>query len=177
VPERQAVGESPLDVMSTFSNGETAQKIIYSIGTGGRPWEVFVQILQEHRIRVVADVRIWATSSIPHFEQSSLSAELRGIGVQYVYLGKELGGYRRGGYQAHMKTPLFASGIEQLESLARSARTVYMCAETLPWRCHRWHISSEMENRNWQVLHLISPGRVWKRNREHNEDHLWTIEP
>jgi uncharacterized protein (DUF488 family) len=156
---------------------ELTGKIIYSVGTGGRPWEVFAHLLQEHGIGVVADVRIRPTSSIPHFQQSNLSAALKEAGIQYVYLGKELGGYRRGGYKAHMTTVLFAGGMDRLESLARSARTVFMCAETLPWRCHRWHISRELESRGWQVLHLISPGRVWKRDPEHNEGRLWTIEP
>ncbi|MFH1737936.1 MAG: DUF488 domain-containing protein [bacterium] len=154
-----------------------AEMTVYSVGTGGRPWEIFVQLLRNQDIRLVADVRSRPVSSVPHFRQTELRDALLGIDLQYIFLGKELGGYQRGGYETHMATKTFAAGMDRLESLAQSARTAFLCAETLPWKCHRWHIATELENRGWQVLHLISPGKVWNRSQVSEENLLWTTEP
>ncbi len=81
--------------------------------------------------------------------------------VRYVYLGKELGGYRRGGYEAYMQSAEFASGVYALEAVARQARTAFMCCERFPWRCHRRFVASELERRGWRVIHIIEKDRTW----------------
>jgi len=81
-------------------------------------------------------------------------------GVEYVWLGKELGGYRRGGYKAHMRTKLFKEGIEKLLKLAEQKRTCIMCMEPNPKYCHRRFISAHLERKNVQVIHIIAKGQT-----------------
>ncbi|MDO8136250.1 MAG: DUF488 family protein [Candidatus Brocadiales bacterium] len=79
-----------------------------------------------------------------------------------MYIGKELGGYRKGGYEIYMRTEDFLSGIEELEGTARVNRTVFVCAERLPWRCHRRFIGQALEKKGWEVIHIIDEKRVWR---------------
>lgn len=151
-----------------------AEKRIYSIGTGGRSWEVFARLLQKQNIQIVADVRSYPSSKVPHFREGQLSASLKELGIERVALGRELGGHRKGGYLQHMESDIFSVGIERLESLAHSKPTVFMCAETLPWKCHRWHISNELTSRGWEVLHLIQPGNILRHIEIPEEGRLWS---
>ncbi len=97
----------------------------------------------------------------PHFSQEILKNELAEEGFTYVYLGKELGGYRKGGYENHLKTSLFKKGLEALKELAERKTTVFICAERFPWKCHRRYIAQELEKESWQVEHIIEKDRVW----------------
>ena len=153
-----------------------SRRTIYSIGTGGRSWEIFTQILQEQEIQVVADVRSRPSSKIVHFKGDSLSKGLGEIGIERIFLGKELGGYRRGGYLNHTKSELFTKGMERLESLATAKRCAFLCAETLPWKCHRWHISNELTARGWDVVHLIRADQAMRHEEIPQEGRLWTNE-
>ena len=69
--------------------------------------------------------------------------------------------YRQGGYQAFVATPQFQEGLERLEGVASRKRTVILCAERLPWRCHRRFIGRELEGWGWQVIHIIDGRRTW----------------
>jgi hypothetical protein len=73
-----------------------------------------------------------------------------------------LGGFRSSGYGAFVETDAFARGIEALEAIARAAATCVLCAERLPWRCHRIEIGKRLASRGWTVLHLLEAGRVWE---------------
>jgi len=77
-------------------------------------------------------------------------------GVDYVWLGKELGGYRTGGYQSHMKTKLFKEGIEKLLEIGAEKRTCIMCMEADPRRCHRRLISAYLEKKHVTVVHMVA---------------------
>jgi len=128
---------------------------IYTAGTGTREIEEFIALLEGEGIEVAVDVRAFPTSRFPHFKREELSRHLEGRGIEYLYLGKELGGYRKGGYQAHMETEEFQRGIEELQKVAKERRTVFFCAETLPWRCHRRFIAQRLKEEGWEVIHLI----------------------
>ena len=83
------------------------------------------------------------------------------VAIDYVYLGKELGGFRKGGYRAYTQTDAYHAGICRLEEIAKKASTAFMCAERFPWKCHRRIIASTLEQKGWNVLHIIEKERVW----------------
>ena len=90
------------------------------------------------------------------------------IEVGYFYLGNELGGYRRGGYQSFVMSEQFQKGIGLLEEVALESKVVILCAERLPWRCHRRFIGEELSKRGWLVNHIIDQGRSWVPRGQRN---------
>jgi uncharacterized protein (DUF488 family) len=91
-------------------------------------------------------------------------------GIEYVWLGKELGGYRRGGYEAHMKTESFREGVEKLLDLARKRRVCVMCMEKNPKYCHRRFLTAYLERKNVEVIHILEKGQV---NLNKFKDIIW----
>ena len=141
-----------------------SEKIIYTIGTGNRTLEEFIDILETYKIKAVIDVRSFPLSkNFPHFSKDNLAEVLKKEGFEYIHLGKELGGFRKGGYEAHMKTAEFKRGIEKVEEIAMKDITVFFCAEKLFFRCHRKFISDILSEKGWRVFHIVEKGRV----REH----------
>ncbi len=136
-------------------------QVIFTIGTSTRTREEFLALLREHTIQIAVDVRSFPTSRFPHFIKDHLQRTLESEGVDYHYLGRELGGFRKGGYPAYMKSDSFKKGFERLEGMGRQKRTVFICSERFPWKCHRRWISRELTERGWQVIHIIEKGRVW----------------
>jgi uncharacterized protein (DUF488 family) len=139
-----------------------AEKIIFTLGTSNRTLEEFVDLLRTNLIEMVVDVRSFPTSKFPHFKKESLLQCLGEEGLGYYYLGKELGGYRKGGYEAYTQTLEYLVGLELLERMASRCRCAIVCAERLPWRCHRRFIGHSLQERGWKVVHIIEEGRVWE---------------
>ncbi len=116
-----------------------------------------------YHIATLIDVRIHQYSKrFPHFSKQSLEELLPSQTVGYVYLGKELGGYRRGGYEAYMQSAEFSKGVEALEAIGGGDRAAFMCCERIPWKCHRRFIASELELRGWRVIHIIDKDHTWQ---------------
>ena len=136
--------------------------LIYTLGSSTRTKEEFLRLLQHFGIRKVADVRRFPTSRFQHFQQENLREVLWEVGVDYVHLGKELGGYRSGGYQSHLASSSFREGLERLEREARTKPTAILCAERFPWKCHRRFIGVELARRGWRVVHIIDEERTWE---------------
>jgi uncharacterized protein (DUF488 family) len=134
---------------------------IYSVGTSTRTIEEFMGILKAYEVEVAADVRSFPRSRLPHFHGSELARFLAEEGIKYFHLGKELGGYRRGGYEAYIDTPPYHEGLKRLEELARGRTTAFFCAERFPWLCHRRFIGASLSERGWKVSHVIEEGEVW----------------
>ena len=131
------------------------------MGHGARSAVAFVFLLQQSRIATLVDVRAYPVSRRhPQFSRDALSASLKDAGIQYRWEGKALGGMRKGGYAAHMETPLF---VDAASALIGSDRVCIMCAETNPADCHRSHIADWLVAHGERVLHLIQPGE----SREH----------
>lgn len=141
-----------------------SQKVIYTIGSSTRSQEEFVALLKSYQINQLIDVRRFPTSRFDHFRREALSESLKKEGIGYSYLGRELGGYRTGGYESYTRTAAFSQAIAVLEELASEKRCVIMCAEKFPWRCHRRFIAQALERRGWQVIHILDRGRSWFRN-------------
>jgi uncharacterized protein (DUF488 family) len=149
--------------------------LLYTIGHSTHPIEVFIKILQEHEIELLADVRtIPRSRHNAQFDQVALERELIAHGIEYLHL-KELGGLRRTsknsintgwknasfrGFADYMQTQEFQTGLERLSVLASEKRIVLMCAEALPWRCHRSLIADALLVRGYSVEDLIGEGNT-----------------
>ena len=134
------------------------------MGHGARSAVAFVFLLQEARISRLVDVRAYPVSRRhPQFTRESLASTLADAGIAYDWQGRGLGGMRKGGYAAHMETPLFRDAADALIEASREQGVCIMCAETDPADCHRSHISDWLVARGERVLHLIHPGE----QREH----------
>jgi len=133
---------------------------VWTIGHSNRSIETFLDLLKEHSIEVLVDVRSFPTSKIEHFKREEMERWLPEHRIQYVWLGKELGGYRRGGYRAHMRTKLFREGIKRLLETAAQKKTCIMCMEPNPKYCHRRFISAYLERKGANVIHIITKGQT-----------------
>ena len=136
-------------------------KRIHSIGTSTRSLDEFISLLQQHGIETVVDVRSFPTSRFEHFKRGSFEKGLRGAGFCYVYLGTEMGGFRRGGYEKYMATPGYREGLVRLMEIGSSSPTTFVCAERLPWRCHRRWIGESLMREGWEVIHIVDERRTW----------------
>jgi uncharacterized protein (DUF488 family) len=136
-------------------------KKIYTLGTDRRSEEDFTEILLAYSIQSLIDVRSFPRSKIPIFSRENLEDLLKREGIEYHFLGKELGGFRKGGYTSYIISDEFNKGIDLIESIAIYKMSVIICAEKLPWKCHRKWISRELHKRDWEVDHIIDKGKVW----------------
>ena len=136
------------------------QMEIWDVGHSTRAEDEFTALLKEHRIKAVADVRRFPSSKkFPHFSRDHLEKALKKSSIEYIWLGKELGGFRKGGYPQWMKTQEFAAGINKLINIADQKRTAFMCAEADHSRCHRKHIIDLLQHKGWTVHHIPSKAK------------------
>jgi len=136
-------------------------KKIYTLGTNRRNEEDFIEILFAYQIQNLIDVRRFPKSKIPIFTRETLEPLLHREGIEYYFLGAELGGFRKGGYIAYTLSDEFIKGVTLLESIALKKTSVIICAERFPWKCHRKWITRELHKRGWEVEHIIDKGKVW----------------
>ena len=144
---------------------------VLTIGHSTRTIEEFLSILEAHRVERLVDVRsIPKSRHVPQFNSDILAASLREQGIDYMHL-KSLGGRRRAkkdsinsgwrnqsfrGYADYMATDEFRSGLERLLQIASEKRTAIMCAESVPWRCHRSLIGDALLVRGVHVDDIMS---------------------
>lgn len=133
---------------------------IWTIGHSNRPIDNFLELLGEQGIQALVDVRSFPTSKIEPFKREEMERWLPEYGIEYVWLGKELGGYRRGGYKRHMQSKLFRDGIKLLLEIAKAKRTCIMCMEVKPKYCHRRFISAHLERKGVKVIHITGKGQT-----------------
>lgn len=129
---------------------------MWTIGHSNRTKEAFLELLRGHSIEVLADVRSFPTSKIAHFKREQIEHWLPEHGIDYVWLGKELGGYREGGYKRHMRTKPFREGIRKLLVIGAQKRVCIMCMEPDPKHCHRCFISTYLECKRVRVNHILT---------------------
>ncbi len=128
---------------------------VWTIGYSNRSAEEFLRILKENGIETLVDVRRFPTSRVAHFKREEMERWLPEHGVKYVWLGEELGGYRRGGYERYMETQSFKEGLYKLLKLAERKRVCIMCKERNPKHCHRRFIAAQLERLCVKVIHII----------------------
>jgi uncharacterized protein (DUF488 family) len=135
----------------------------------------FIAILAAHRVGALADVRLIPRSRrYPHFNDEALAVSLPRAGIDYVPF-KSLGGRRRPakdsintawrndsfrGYADFMQTESFARALDELMRHALSKCTAIMCAEAVPWRCHRSLIADALLARKWEVIDIYDQNKA-----------------
>jgi uncharacterized protein (DUF488 family) len=144
---------------------------VYTIGHSTRSFDELVELLRAHGIERLVDVRTVPRSRTnPQFNRDTLGPALRNRRIAYRHM-KELGGLRRPrrdsvntgwqnasfrGYADHMQTEEFRAALAELEELAAEKRTAIMCAEAVPWRCHRSLIADALIVRGHEVRDIMS---------------------
>jgi uncharacterized protein (DUF488 family) len=144
---------------------------MYTIGHSNRAIDVFIEMLLEHGVVCLADVRhLPGSRRNPQFNLEALSASLEPAGIGYIHM-PALGGHRRAhkdspntgwrnvsfqGYADYMQTHEFAAALEKLIELGTRRQTVIMCAEAVPWRCHRSLIADALTVQGVPVEHIMS---------------------
>jgi uncharacterized protein (DUF488 family) len=131
------------------------------VGHGARSAVAFVFLLQVARIQTLVDVRAYPVSRRhPQFSGEPLAEALARSGIHYDWQGRGLGGMRKGGYLAHMETPLFLESASSLIASSRRQTVCIMCAEIDPAHCHRSHIADWLVAKGERVVHLIEADKV-----------------
>jgi Protein of unknown function, DUF488 len=144
---------------------------VFTVGHSTRPIGEFIELLHSHGVEQIIDIRTVPKSRHnPQFNGDALAASLQSAGISYVHL-KELGGLRRArldsvnlgwrnasfrGFADYMQTKEFAEGIERAIRLAEGRPSALMCAEAVPWRCHRSLVADALLVRGIRVLEIVS---------------------
>ena len=136
--------------------------MIFSVGHSNRTLDEFLQILKKYGIELLVDVRRFPTSKWEWFKKESLREALKGRNINYEYLGDLLGGFRKGGYEKHMKTEEFKSGLKRVKELAKNCRVAIMCSEKMVFKCHRRFISRALQRRSVRVTHIVDSERAFE---------------
>ncbi len=145
--------------------------VVLTIGHSTRTLEEFIQLLEAYDVTLLVDVRsVPRSRHNPQFNKETLPDTLKHYGVKYIYM-PEIGGLRHPkhdsintawknsgfrGYADYMQTPEFNVHLLKIVALARENRLVLMCAEALPWRCHRNLLSDALVVHHVKVEHIIS---------------------
>jgi len=153
-----------------------------TIGHSTLPIETFLAILRETGVQALADIRTVPKSRHnPQFAQENLSCSLADAGIGYRW-HRDLGGLRRPrkdsvntgwrntsfrGYADYMQTPEFAAAISDLLSAGHHDRAVIMCAEAVPWRCHRSLVADALTVRDIPVDHIYYDAKGHSRREPH----------
>jgi uncharacterized protein (DUF488 family) len=144
---------------------------IWTIGHSTRPIDEFIDFMRAHEIRLLVDVRtIPRSRHNPQFNADSLAESLKQAGLRSVHM-PTLGGLRKTrkdsinngwrnasfrGYADYMQTEEFQRALEELMAYGTDMKTAIMCAEAVPWRCHRSLIANALVMYGWKVRHILS---------------------
>jgi uncharacterized protein (DUF488 family) len=160
---------------------------IWTIGHSTRTIDIFISLLEENGIKLLADVRLWPGSKrYPQFNKEALAESLDAHGIRYEHF-PELGGRRKPkpdsrnttwrnasfrGYADYMETEEFNKGVERLLDFVRhgtnpserrtreTGSAAIMCAEAVWWRCHRSLISDYLKVRGIEVMHIVDRNKI-----------------
>jgi len=151
-------------------------RVIYTVGHSNRSLNEFTSVLSHYGISAVADVRSHPHSRAnPHFNKEVLEYELPRSSIDYVWMGKGLGGFRpqtaedspnaawrvKGfrNYADYALTDAFSEALSKLHALAMDKLVTCMCAEVLWTRCHRRIIADYLSLYGWEVVHILNASR------------------
>jgi uncharacterized protein (DUF488 family) len=151
-----------------------SEVVVLTVGHSTRPLGEFIALLKAHSVARLIDVRTVPRSRHnPQFNRDTLAAALAATGIGYEHVAG-LGGFRRThpgspntgwrnmsfrGYADYMQTPEFADRLADLIAGARRERLVLMCAEAVPWRCHRSLIADALLVHGLRVEEIVSGTR------------------
>lgn len=147
---------------------------IFTIGHSTHSQQEYVDMLKGYNIKKLVDVRSYPGSRyMPHFNRENMTEWMKDTNIQYLHM-PSLGGRRRvldsidealingwdniafKNYAAYTLTAEYENAIKELIVLATKHRVCYMCAESVPWRCHRLLISNTLVSKGMQVYHIIN---------------------
>jgi uncharacterized protein (DUF488 family) len=148
-------------------------RTLHTIGHSTRTSERLIELLRLHQIELLLDIRRWpASRRLPHFNRDPLTAALKTAGIDYLWRG-DLGGFRKPSadspnsgwrvaafraYADFMLEEKFADIMKEMEMIAGKSRAAIMCAEAVPWRCHRQLLADAFLVRGWNVRHIMDDG-------------------
>jgi uncharacterized protein (DUF488 family) len=151
-----------------------SELVIFTIGHSTRSLDEFIQLLRLNKIERVIDIRAIPTSRRhPQFASEALGTALRRAAIGYTHL-RSLGGFRRArpdsanlgwrnksfrGFADYMETPEFEAGLASVVKLAEAKPSALMCAERVPWRCHRSLVADALLVRGLRVEEIVSGSR------------------
>jgi uncharacterized protein (DUF488 family) len=154
-----------------IENGDMESPLIRTVGHSPRPVDALIEMLKAHGITRLIDVRTIPKSRYnPQYNREALEQSLRDAGIGYEHM-KALGGLRHPrkdspntgwrnesfrGYADYMQTPEFESALNVLATAATHQALAIMCAEAVPWRCHRMLIADTLAARGYRVEHIMS---------------------
>jgi uncharacterized protein (DUF488 family) len=143
---------------------------LFTVGHSTRSLDEFLELLKREGVRHLVDVRAFPVSRrYPHFSKASLETALAAVDIGYAHF-PELGGrrkprpdsrngnWRNAGFRAYadyMETPEFADAVDRLLIIAAEKPSAVMCAEAVPWRCHRNLIADAVTARGVEVFHIL----------------------
>jgi uncharacterized protein (DUF488 family) len=149
-------------------------RLVLTIGHSTRTLAAFIELLKSNKVTLLADIRtIPRSRHNPQYNLDGLPGELGGVGVKYRHMAG-LGGLRHPasnspnvgwrntsfrGFADYMQTREFEAQLDKLINLSTTERVCLMCAEALPWRCHRSLIADALLVRGLHVEHIISAGK------------------
>jgi uncharacterized protein (DUF488 family) len=148
---------------------------IMTIGHSTRQIDEFIDLLKDHGVERLVDVRTIPRSRYnPQFNSDELPNSLRSAHIGYAHM-PELGGLRQArkdsrntgwrnlsfrGFADYMQTPEFDQGLRQLMEMGAREPVAIMCAEAVPWRCHRSLIADALTARGFSVEDIVGAGRA-----------------
>lgn len=148
---------------------------IWTVGHSTRPIAEFTDFLRAHEIRLLVDVRtIPRSRHNPQFNTDTLADSLRKAGLTSLHI-PALGGLRKArkdsindgwrntsfrGYADYMQTDNYQRALETLIAYGTDTKVAIMCAEAVPWRCHRSLIADALVTRGWDIRHIMSPEKA-----------------
>jgi uncharacterized protein (DUF488 family) len=159
---------------------------VFTIGHSTRSAAEFIELLQASQVELLIDVRRFpASRRYPHFNQAELSAALAAAGISYLH--EEVLGGRRApapdsrnsalrnaqfrGYADHMDTLAYRAAVTAIEARAQNQVQAVMCAEAVPWRCHRNLLADALLARGVEVRHIVQSGKTTPHGL-HKEAHI-----
>ena len=150
-----------------------SDSIVHTIGHSTRTIERFLDLLRAHGIELLIDVRRWpASRRNPQYQRDSLAKKMEESGIGYIWR-QDLGGFRKpkpdsvntawqvGAFRAYadfMLTDEFIGIVRDVEQQVSKLRAAFMCAEALPWQCHRQLLADAFLVRGWNVRHIMDDG-------------------
>jgi len=160
---------------SLCDNKKNMHLSLWTLGHSTRPLDEFIGLLHAHQISLLVDVRTVPRSRYnPQFNTDTLARSLPDTKLKYRHL-PELGGLRKPkndslndgwrnasfrGYADYMQTDEFLKALDELMVGSRLQPTAIMCAEAVPWRCHRSLIADALVSRGWIIRHIMSPDKA-----------------
>jgi len=157
-----------------FADQQSWQHIrLYTIGHSTRTLDELIELLLASGVSILADIRTVPRSRHnPQFNRETLSPALQARGIRYAHVA-ELGGLRKSrrdspnagwrnasfrGYADYMLSEDFAAALAKLRALTAEGTVALMCAEAVPWRCHRSLVADALTVRGARVAHIIGAG-------------------